>query len=317
VPVSPSSSSTAPIPQGRLTLVSGTPVPTSDQTAKGTIYYDQYAGNIVPNYNGSSDANLTITGGEVSLVLDITNHLSGKVYDIFAIPNSTAVRLVTGPAWTSSTARSSALDSSTRGYITNASSITHAYNNSTDYGPIAANQGTYLGSFYCTANGKTGVMLKPTAAAGGSANIIGLFNAYNRVRVTALERDSTSSWTMTVGGWRVAHNNTNNSISFLDGLGVINTSGGFQNLITSSNPGLIAAMLGINLNSSSATPDVTLDTYSSGSTVSETSPVTVANAWYPALGYNTVYAMENINGTGTCTFNVDGTNMALTLNTEY
>src|SRR4029077_13511856 len=47
-------SATVTIPQGRLTLATATPVMTTTQAAKTTIYYTPYVGNLVPIYGGSS-----------------------------------------------------------------------------------------------------------------------------------------------------------------------------------------------------------------------------------------------------------------------
>jgi hypothetical protein len=41
-------------PQGRLTLASATPVMSSTQSAKTTIYYTPYIGNLVPIYDGTN-----------------------------------------------------------------------------------------------------------------------------------------------------------------------------------------------------------------------------------------------------------------------
>jgi hypothetical protein len=41
-------------PQGRLTLISGTPVMTSDIVNASTLYYAPYVGNSIPIYNGTS-----------------------------------------------------------------------------------------------------------------------------------------------------------------------------------------------------------------------------------------------------------------------
>ena len=41
------------LPQGRLTLVTATPVMTSNQTGKTTLYYTPYRGATIPIYDGS------------------------------------------------------------------------------------------------------------------------------------------------------------------------------------------------------------------------------------------------------------------------
>ena len=62
-------------PQGRLTLVSGTPVVTTDQAAKTTIYYSPYAGSVAPFWDGTS---WTLIGlAELSLALDSSSGHTG------------------------------------------------------------------------------------------------------------------------------------------------------------------------------------------------------------------------------------------------
>lgn len=80
-------SSVAPIPQGRLTLQTGVPVMTADQSAKTTVYYDSYDGSVYPVWGGSAFSNVTITGDEISMGLDagVPHIASGGVYDTFGI----------------------------------------------------------------------------------------------------------------------------------------------------------------------------------------------------------------------------------------
>ncbi len=87
-------------PQGRLTLVSATPVMVSDQTAKGTIYYAEYVGNSVPVYDGTNTVPLTFSNP--SLILDGTNFPINGVYDVFLYNASGTATLGGGPAWTTS-----------------------------------------------------------------------------------------------------------------------------------------------------------------------------------------------------------------------
>ena len=65
---------------GRLTLLSGTPVPTTDQLAKTTIYFAPFRGNRIALYDGSSSWNLR-TFAELSVAVPATTN---KPFDIFA-----------------------------------------------------------------------------------------------------------------------------------------------------------------------------------------------------------------------------------------
>ena len=99
------------IPQGRLTLLTVTPVMASNQTGKTTIYYTPYTGNQMPIYNGTSFASASFA--ELSNIT--TNSSTGNAgpaavaansnYDLFVWLNGTTATLTRGPAWTSDTAR--------------------------------------------------------------------------------------------------------------------------------------------------------------------------------------------------------------------
>ena len=90
---------------GRLTLESGVPVSSTDQTAKTTVYYTPYNGNLLSLYNGTSwnaysFAELSIT----------TSGLSANAnYDIFAYVSGSTVTLEYSSAWTNDTTRANAL----------------------------------------------------------------------------------------------------------------------------------------------------------------------------------------------------------------
>ena len=90
---------------GRLTLESGVPVSTSDQTSKTTIYYTPYNGNMISLYDGSNWSSYTFT--ERSLALGTLT--SAKNYDVFIYNNSGTLTLELSSAWTSDTVRSNAL----------------------------------------------------------------------------------------------------------------------------------------------------------------------------------------------------------------
>jgi hypothetical protein len=290
-------------PQGRLTLQSGAPVQTADQVAKSTVYYDSYVGNLVPVWNGSIWVPLAITSDEVSFGLATANVLSGSVYDIFAVNSSGSLALVVGPAWSSTSARGTGAGTTElqrlSGIWTNKNSLTHAYGGAagtTDYGTVSANQATYLGSLYATANGQTGVALKPAGANGGSNNIVGLFNAYNRIRVTALNIDTTTTpYNYGSTTWRPLNNSNNNRISFLDGLGYLHVVGRTQfYVVYSSGSPNANGGVGVNFNSTSTTPNV-VASFATATSSSSTQGVPIAiEGFYPLLGFNYVQAMEAV-----------------------
>src|SRR5581483_10757883 len=174
-----------------LTLTSGTPVLTTDVTAAATLYYTPYVGRWCPLYNGTIWRQVAFA--ETALPLDSNAadsgyQQSGKLYDIFAFLNAGVFTLGTGPAWSSSTARGSGAGTTQLqmldGLWTNAVAI--ALRTGTGGGAtvaVPANEATYLGPLYAAANGQTAMQGAPSAASGGSNSVLGLYNAYNRVRL--------------------------------------------------------------------------------------------------------------------------------------
>lgn len=181
----------------RLTLQSGTPVMTTDQTAKTTLYLTPYKGNSIALYNGSSWD--LVTSAEVSLSL--SGYTSSSNYDIWAYNNSGTLTLES-TIWTNSTTRATAL----------------AYQNG-----VLVKSGTttrrYIGTIRTTGTtGQCEFAFGTRAASGTQAARLNVWNYYNRVNVSARVSDSTSSWSYTTGTWRSANNDTGNRVSFICGV---------------------------------------------------------------------------------------------------
>ncbi|MBI1274119.1 MAG: hypothetical protein GC131_08580 [Alphaproteobacteria bacterium] len=209
-------------PGGRLTLSSNTPVMIADVNAATTIYYAAFVGDLVPIYDGTNWSEYAL-GGQISLALDSDSghtgyQQSGKLFDLVIRNNSGSAQLCTGPAWSSDTARASAIVMQ-NGIWTNSGSWTAKCDTTSSTYTCSANQCTYVGTMYATANGQTQMNMFPGQAAGGTNNIVGLYNAYNRVRLVSVERDSTANYSYTTGAWRACNNSTSNRITFVDGLG--------------------------------------------------------------------------------------------------
>lgn len=220
---------------GRLTPQSGHPVQNADQTGVSTIYYAPCAGavfgcagNQVPILNGSGAITMTqFTSSATdvigqSLALNASAQLSGNVYDIYDCLNGSTLTEATGPAWASSAAGSSSRGATAaivlvNGVWVNNLSMTMKFGASSFTCP--AQQGTWLGAMYATANGQTSMTLKPTAVAGGNNNYVGLCNANNRTHIFAKNQDlgaagSGAIWTVQV----------NPPGQFVDAVGLVGTS---------------------------------------------------------------------------------------------
>lgn len=283
-------------PQGRLTLAASAPVMTTDATAQTTVYYLPYIGFYVPVYNGVTFANKAIGASGISLALDSNSghtgyQSSGGLFDLFAFLNSSTLTLGTGPVWTSSTARSNAISMLT-GFWTNTSSITLRYGTASGSTiSVAANQATYLGTMYATANGQTGMAFAPSAASGGSNNILGLYNAYNRVQTTSTCMDSTSSWSYSTATWRAANGSNNNRISWVDGLQQSFADSYYLCAMAISNASTVGNT-GIILDANTGTPSsITKGGNLSGDLSSPTAALKVT----PQIGFHFIQAMENTN----------------------
>ena len=97
--------------EGRLTLVSGTPVTTADQTAKTTVYFTPYKGNRIAVYDGTNWILKEFT--EKSVAVPAT---TVTPFDIFIYDNAGTLTLETAN-WTNDTTRATALTTQDGVYV--------------------------------------------------------------------------------------------------------------------------------------------------------------------------------------------------------
>jgi hypothetical protein len=298
-------------PQGRLTLTSNTPVMTSDVVGATTLYYTPYQGFLIPIATASNPVFSENEFNQLTLTLSSTGQTAGNIYDIFAFNNPNAGNAVTLAAnctpWPSLSSRGTSTAvaiSQANGIWVNtystASGLFELCAGSTTFGGIGQYCATYLGSIYMTANGETGVSLKPSAASGGTNNVMGVYNAYNRVRVTAYCRDDTSSWNYSTASWRAADGasgNTNNKISFIDGLAQSPVTGNYS-VMGYTSASTIGEYIGLNEDSSTTTPDIAAVMAGTGGA----NQYSVTETFYPLLGLHYIQAVEYASGTGTASF---------------
>ncbi len=253
-------------PEGRLTLKTGTPVMSVDVTGSTSVYYDCYVGKGVPYYNGSVDLWGSIGGCEISTTFPATGTgalNAGDVFDVFfdgvhiCVATNGAGAGWSGDTGGSTMARGTGYSSvqNVRGYETNAKRLVNCYNGATNEGAIGINQATYLGSFFTTAASATSFQMSPTDAAGGTAPCLCLWNAYNRVRVGSTSRDNTPSWTYATAAWRPADNSVLNRVSWVQGLPFEAAQAFAQFNINDFNGQCNSPAGGINVDSTTATPN--------------------------------------------------------------
>jgi hypothetical protein len=212
-----SATAAVPPPQGRLTPTSATPVIASTVSSGTTVYYTPYIGNLVPIYNGSTMVPTTFSELTLSLV---SAHALSTIYDVFVFSNSGVLTLVTGPAWSVSTAGSGARGSGAGttqlarvgGLWTNAVSMT-GRNGSTTY-TVGANLGTYVGSIFT--DGTAGQISCHVDF--GQARRWGVWNAYNRKPILLRAGDATSAWVYNSSTVRPSNNASANNLTMFAGL---------------------------------------------------------------------------------------------------
>jgi hypothetical protein len=254
-------------PGGRLTLTQGHPVMTGDVTGAAHVYYAAYANQTVPIYDGESGSfgSVPIKEGGLTLDLDSGNQLSGNLYDIFVeTVRSGKAELCAGPAWTSPSPGASARSfdiTSIGGIWVNASALSACQFGIGSNVACPAFLCTYLGTIYMTANGQTKQQFGPNSTMHGNGNCLCLYNAYNRVPLASMSRDSHATYTYT-GTWRAMDPTgsshgvlIDNTITVVDGLGEMAIDADLSDLlkgIAGASPSI--PLIGIDLDSTSATP---------------------------------------------------------------
>ena len=209
---------------GRLTLTTAVPVTVADVTAAATIYYTPYMNDLVALYDGANWATVPFT--ELSLALDSDSghtgyHQSGKNFDLFVVNDAGTLRLGTGPAWTSDTARGTGAGTTElerkNGLWTNKLSMTLRFGSASGNTiTVAVNQGTYVGTMRASANGQTTWELGG-GALGGDPGFLYVWNAYHRVLVCIAVKDTTDNWTYNSTTKQSWNNSNSNRVSYVVG----------------------------------------------------------------------------------------------------
>lgn len=301
---------------GRLTLSTTLPVLTADVLNATTVSYLPYVSQKVPVYNGTAWTAQDIGATGISLTLNTTNMPTTEVFDVYASLQSGTPALC-AMYWGGNTARSTTAGGKTgtanasivqlNGIWTNNVAIAtgDCFNNTTSM-VIAQNQGTYLGSFFTTAAGQTGIQCQPANAAGGptGGGFIDVFNAYNRVPITCEEQDQ-STWTYATATVRQADGSVKNQINFLDGLRQIGVYATYT-VNTANSTIADECAIYVDLDSTSSVGKQPGITTSPTSTLADNWTTITANAyWYPQLGLHFVAPVEFASA-GTCSFNFFG-----------
>lgn len=169
---------------GRLTLESGIPVSTSNQTAKTTLYYTPYKGDCIALFDGTQWS--IVKFSEISIAIPNT---SNQMYDVFCYNNAGTATLEL-LAWTNDTTRATAITRQ-NGVLCKDGALTRRY----------------LGSIRTTGT---------SGKCEDSAAVRFVWNYYNRITRYASKVDTTSHTYN--GAYRYWNNDTANKLEFIIGV---------------------------------------------------------------------------------------------------
>jgi hypothetical protein len=275
-------------PQGRLTLVTATPVMTTTAAAQSTVYYTPACGDLVPIYDGTNMVP-TVFAELSQAVSDTTKSpaavAADSVYDIFVWNDGGTIRATRGPAWTNITTRSAGTAlTRVKGIMLNNASITN--------GP-AASRGTWVGTIASNAAGSID-WIYAAVSAGGTAGKFGVWNTYNQISFASMVGESADSWTYATAAWRQANAQANMKISFVRGINEVTVKATYNSLGQGSASG--GAAVGIGLDSTTAfvgSPAI--------SAASQFGALASHYSGLPGIGLRTLYPIEYSRGAGTVT----------------
>ena len=290
---------------GRLTLTSGVPVLTATVSAATSVIFTPYNGNTIPIWNATLSKFVWAPFSEVSQATTDTTKSPAAVttnsnYDVFCWSDSGTFRCTHGPAWTSATARGTGVgttqisDLHSAGIPVNTNAITN--------GP-GAGLGTYVGSF--RSNGSSTVdFIEGASASGGTAGVIGIWNQYNRVPVQMTVNDSGTGYTYSLAAIRQARASAGNQVSLISGQAEDAIS---CKSVRGANSAAVSGaffQFGFGLDSTTAYAlSASAWTFASLHSMAEIDlKPSIAIDLPPQLGWHTISAIENGDGTNATSF---------------
>ena len=288
---------------GRLTLTTATPVLTTTTSAKTTLYFTPYLGNMTWLYNGT--AFVPYFFNEISvLTTDTTKNPAAigasKVNDWFLWDDSGILRLTHSVDWTNDTTRASSLTLKNGVYL-NTSAIAN--------GPQAL-RGTYVGTTRSNSSSQLD-MIFGGSASGGTAGFFGVWNMYNRIQAVATVTDSGTTYTYTSATVRQARASAGNQVSFILGLNEnpISASYSWRGTTTNANGAFQVWGCGLDVTTTMTTQRI-YGYNNATSAVNITSGTHNLNA-YAGLGFHFVSANEASDGTNANSYNGDNGNVLI------
>ncbi len=297
------------IPQGRLTLTTGVPVLATTVTAGTNVYYTPYIGKLLPIYDGSQFNTTAFT--ELTMALN-SNHTANSIYDLYIISDSSTIRLVTGPAWGTTTD-----GAGSRGAGAGTTELTqlngiwvNKYDMTARYGAttltVTANRGTYVGSMLM--DGTNGQVTHHTSY--GQSRKAGIWNLYNQTRTILLVGDATATHTYASATYRPFNNSATNSARSFIGLPMNSITARYDQ-VASGSGGASAMAVGIGINSTTAPTGYVGQVTMGSATFSAASGAVLL---VPGIGTNTITQLES---SQTATTSYNGTEAGSRMAIEY
>lgn len=226
-------------PGGVLTLESCTPIMQLNHPAAKKVYYTGDVHWRIPlSEDGLSCSSYPFQ--QLVLELDETQHPADKLFDIFVVLHEGVPLLCTGPEWPSNTALPPWANGLTDGIETNKTAIT-LWNDVEGAISAAIGTATFVGTIHTRLAGRVAWEPHPTPvskAPGQVGYFLGLWNAYNRRRIVAACADATqevtgyASWSYNSFAPRLANDNPNNRIWWVDGRGKSTLLGRYDSSIS-------------------------------------------------------------------------------------
>lgn len=266
--------------EGRLTLETGVPVSTTDQTAKSTLYWTPCVAytsatctavttGVVTLWNGTGAVDFATT----QLSKALSGLTSGANYDVFIDYNGGSPQIVLSAAWTTDTARADALGTqydATRQVTLPVKNGTSAY--------------LWVGMIRTTSTTTT----EDSGGITGTTQVGGkrfVWNAYNQVPRALSVIDTTDSWGYTTNTIRQAGGVAGNKVEYVAGSAsalveatVIAGVSVFNNSV--------AAKAGVGVDSTSTFSGLVGLAFSGAAATATILSITGTYAGYPGLGYH-------------------------------
>lgn len=179
---------------GRLTLESGVPVSSTDQSAKATIYFTPYKGNTIVLWDGSNWTEYTFIETSLAIGTLASATIPNDIFGYQSAGTLTLEKL----AWTNATTRATAITIQDGRYCKSGDKTR-----------------LYLGSFYPSSTTTT------EDSYGGVTTQVGgkrfLFNHYNQEFRSAAVKDTSASYNYSTSTFRQVNAAAGNKVGFMIG----------------------------------------------------------------------------------------------------